>query len=192
MQVGSKGGLGLSGWLTWRNAQRWRCFSLGRSAKAPSQWHARIASPRTVDWTDPFPSLPAVGLPETTHNTVRWRKGLAAVQPHWTSRVQLWFQVTNWFMDTWKQNILCGKPQFLSRKLFWFGCFYNLAKWHKTHSTGWLQICACIVMHKCNLFKLALHAEPLDCRVEAQLHAVITLSLWNTRPRTRFIRRKAL
>lgn len=41
-------------------------------------------------------------------DTVRWREGLATVHLHWTSLVQLGF------VDTWKQNILCGKPQFSS------------------------------------------------------------------------------
>lgn len=38
-------------------------------------------------------------------------------------------------------------------------------------------------MHKCNLFKLALHVEPLDCWVEAQLQAVSTLSLDHNKAR---------
>lgn len=122
MQVGLKGGHRLSGWLTWRIVQRWRCFSLGHSAKAPSQWRAGIASPRTVDWMDPSPSVPAIEVSwNNTHDTVKV-KGRSCCST--TSLVRRRFEVTNWFKDTWKQNILCGKPQSFSRTLtVWFYFF---------------------------------------------------------------------
>lgn len=105
-------------------------------------------------------------------HSVRWSKAPAAVTPALSLTADF-----KWLVDL--QTHGSGKPQFFPTTLsqgvlfvsFHFVCFYNLAKWHQTHSTGWLQICACTVLHKCNLFKLALHAQPLDCWVEAQLQA---------------------
>lgn len=107
-------------------------------------------------------------LPETTHTMQYNRTGTHRCSRDSRWQIELWTHGSSRSLvgnhNSSLEHFACVLSFFFFFNLV---CFYYPAKWHKTHSTGWLQICACTVMHKCNLFKLALHVEPPDCWVQA-------------------------